>query len=408
MKKLLFLILFSFESILSLNAQWERCNNGIPICELSSLTTDSVYIYVGSDYGVYRTIDSGNIWTPRFNFIDSKDWNILALTSNGEIIFAGTFWGSILLSTAQGDSWSLKKINFIDSSSSKSIWSILINGNEIYAATDQGIFLTTDIGDNWIVKNNGLPIDTLTNLIRIKTLAIKGDKIYAGTENEGVYMSTDNGDNWVSKNNGLINKLIWSLGVKGNMVYAGTESGLFLSTDNGDNWKRIGFIDSLIEAIYIKDNYIFVSGYPGVYISPDNGIHWTKNDSLLQYYNYFSSLIIFGDYIFGADTFHGIFRAKLSDLITVVKESVQNNETMIYPNPSSGKFNIKLVSSEIGQFRIMIYDILGNIIYTNDFDKLQNEATFNIDLTGSGTGTYFYKLISPNAVVSTGKIFILK
>ncbi|MGA2298296.1 MAG: T9SS type A sorting domain-containing protein [FCB group bacterium] len=84
------------------------------------------------------------------------------------------------------------------------------------------------------------------------------------------------------------------------------------------------------------------------------------------------------------------------------------NNIFLYPNPSSGKFNIKLASPDYGKFRIMIYDILGNNIYVNEFDKLGNEASFNIDLKGSGTGTYFYKLISPNAVVNTGKFFIMQ
>jgi WD40 repeat protein len=82
------------------------------------------------------------------------------------------------------------------------------------------------------------------------------------------------------------------------------------------------------------------------------------------------------------------------------------NNISIFPNPSSGQVNIKLASTDYGIFRIMIYDILGNYIYTNEFEKLVNEASFNIDLTGSGTGTYFYKIIGPNVVVSTGKFFI--
>ncbi|MGA2298118.1 MAG: T9SS type A sorting domain-containing protein [FCB group bacterium] len=91
-----------------------------------------------------------------------------------------------------------------------------------------------------------------------------------------------------------------------------------------------------------------------------------------------------------------------------IEDNNVNNSKLysVIPNPSSGKVSIKLASPGYGIFRIMIYDILGNNIYTNDFEKLESEASFNIDLTGSGTGTYFYKLISPNAVVSTGKFFI--
>ena len=100
------------------------------------------------------------------------------------------------------------------------------------------------------------------------------------------------------------------------------------------------------------------------------------------------------------------FLFSLDTASTEIKENKNLNISNIFPNPSSGKATIKLATADIGKFRIMIYDILGNSIYTNEFEKIENEASFNIDLTGSGTGTYFYKILSPNAVVSTGKFFI--
>ena len=113
---------------------------------------------------------------------------------------------------------------------------LIFKNNNIFLATDSGVFLSTDNGENWIPKNNGIHL-TKTLHFDISTFIIHGDNIFVPATG-GIYKSTDNGDNWIpTKNNGLTDHYgngvnISSLSICGNNFFVGTGyDGIFLSTD---------------------------------------------------------------------------------------------------------------------------------------------------------------------------------
>ena len=58
-------------------------------------------------------------------------------------------------------------------------WSLLNDNNNTYAGIDGSEYImTTNNGDNWIAKNNGLKG---LNGLDILSLAINGNNIFAGT-----------------------------------------------------------------------------------------------------------------------------------------------------------------------------------------------------------------------------------
>ena len=57
----------------------------------------------------------------------------------------------------------------------------------------------------------------------------------------GVFLSTNNGSSWYAVNNGLYATDILSLAISGNKIFAGTENGgIFLSANNGVSWTNVG------------------------------------------------------------------------------------------------------------------------------------------------------------------------
>ena len=69
----------------------------------------------------------------------------------------------------------------------------------IYAGTWEGVFKSSDGGENWTSANEGL-----SGLI-ISTLAIDPltpTTIYASTPGRGIFKSSDGGENWVEMNEG--------------------------------------------------------------------------------------------------------------------------------------------------------------------------------------------------------------
>jgi len=103
-----------------------------------------------------------------------------------------------------------------------------IRDNIIWAGTAiDGVFLSTDYGDSWSLKN------PLTTDDVVLSIAASGQNIFCCTNN-GLYRSTDNGINW-SDIDVKSNKYISSLKISGNNIFAGTPLGLYCSTDNGNN-----------------------------------------------------------------------------------------------------------------------------------------------------------------------------
>jgi hypothetical protein len=153
---------------------------------------------------------------------------------------------------------------------------IKINDSFIIAGTDgDGIFVSTDDGENWTSSNRGLQ-DTL-----IHTILILGNTIFAGTET-GVSVSTDNGENWRSINSGLSGLGVWSLEVSAGTagdttIFAGSWSGVYSSTDRGEHWKITGVSNTAapVHSIVVFDRYVYAATVgEGIFLSRDNGLTW--------------------------------------------------------------------------------------------------------------------------------------
>ena len=125
----------------------------------------------------------------------------------------------------------------------------------------------------WVQVNNGL---THTD---VRTLAVSGTNIFAGTGNGGVFRSTNNGTSWTAVNTGLTNNQVLALIVVGNDIYAGTYGGVFRSSDLGLNWQPLnnGLTSLMVLALYQSGNYIYAgTAGGGIFRLPTNGTTWSQ------------------------------------------------------------------------------------------------------------------------------------
>ncbi|MGA2296292.1 MAG: T9SS type A sorting domain-containing protein [FCB group bacterium] len=378
MKKYFFLILISWISFTTLNAQWEPCSKGLPVCEAACLLVDGNNTYCGIDCGIYLSTDYGVTWVSQNKSLLDSD--ITSMAISGNYFFVGTDLGGIFLSTNKGENW-IEKNNGLLSLDLKWVRSIVINGNNIFAGTNKGIFLSTNHGDDWISKNNGLTdLDTI-----VFSMLISGNNVYAGTAG-GIFMSTDNGNNWIAKNKGLTNLSIQSLAINGNKIFTGTGSGIFMSTDFGDNWteKDSGIPKLDFEAFAFRGNNIFAGSFDGgIYLSTDNGDSWTAYNSGLSCTENIC-IAINGNYIFTGAVFCLYFRANLSDF--GINVDLPPKEFIIYPNPANNELTIH--NDFEGIQDIIIWNILGQNVY-------QSELIGNvvkIDISVFANGYYFIRV----------------
>lgn len=95
------------------------------------------------------------------------------------------------------------------------------------------------------------------------------------------------------------------------------------------------------------------------------------------------------------DYFCGIHGAgSMSGTITVMEvlgvEENKLNKISVYPNPASSTINLVLPKNmQTGQ--ITAYDVLGKLIYTQEFESEDNIA---INILNWNTGSYFLKVVS--------------
>lgn len=123
--------------------------------------------------------------------------------------------------------------------------------------------MSSDGGENWVNKLSS----------NVNVLHSRGNTLIAGQLFSGVSFSTDNGDSWEQKNNGLREKDVKAvtssnnyifIGINPSMIFRDPEGGVHFSSDNGDTWntRNKGFRQTGVSKIILKDDYIFCSiGY---------------------------------------------------------------------------------------------------------------------------------------------------
>lgn len=99
-----------------------------------------------------------------------------------------------------------------------SFYSLAVSGNNMFAGTNGGVFVSTDNGESWTQRSTGLPYND------IYTIAVSGSNLFAGTPG-GVFQSANNGANWSKVNTGLTNTSVKSLAASESDLFAGTEGG---------------------------------------------------------------------------------------------------------------------------------------------------------------------------------------
>ena len=146
-------------------------------------------------------------------------------------------------------------------------YNLYSSGTEVFAATLNGVYSTTDTGNPWfsIGLQSRLVFDVITS----------GQYILAATENTGpgVYRSSDHGANWI-ETIGMADKSVRAFAKNSSYVFACTwGGGVFRSGDDGGTWQSVGLTNVGFRSIYVVGEKIFV-GADKIYFSTNNGDDW--------------------------------------------------------------------------------------------------------------------------------------
>ncbi len=149
-------------------------------------------------------------------------------------------------------------------------------GNNMYSATDKGLFRSSNNGDLW---TNITASSAGTSNEKFKSVFVAGNgDIYAGSDMK-LFKSTDNGSTWARISNLPDSMYIWDITeAAGNMAIAftkGTNYGVYYSADQGSTWTMATGLESAPRYFMRDGNTLYLGGTTkGVYISSDNGQTW--------------------------------------------------------------------------------------------------------------------------------------
>ena len=199
--------------------------------------TNAVGAPIGSSTsGVFRSIDGGATWQRRSSGIGNE--TVLALAIDPTVtstLYAGLVLRGVFKSTNNGENWSVKNTGlptvpnpFVPSvQMPPTVEAIVVDPLDprtVYAGLFEGVFRSNDGGERWTATTP----PTLTNVSDLVLDPSAPLTVYASTLSGGVARSQDGGASWSSFSNGLTELFVTAVAIDrtGTFLYAGAVGAL--------------------------------------------------------------------------------------------------------------------------------------------------------------------------------------
>ncbi len=294
----------------------------------------STYCSLCSQTYIFISTDDGSTWKLDTTFHVDNHFDNGYLTNgiylpapitfinDGNYLFAGigqVYKGDIYRSTDRGVTWSDKGITWAETDSNSEDINCFceLNGN-IFAGTDDGVFVSTDHGITWDPANVGIPKPTFYYHVPVSGLVVKGNSVFASTWGSGIFRSTDDGATWTLAN--TTNYSFEALATVGSDVFAvafndqgkPSTGGVFISKDNGETWQHADadLPDHRVGIICASGPYLFAGTETAIFVSTDLGSIWTDISNGAPFSGATTALWTNGAYLF-ANSWGGVWRYPL-------------------------------------------------------------------------------------------------
>jgi ligand-binding sensor domain-containing protein len=208
-------------------------------------------------------------------------------------LYAGDAEGNIFVSADAGQRW-IEQNKGISLPNAIHVLAFTIAGTKLYAATDTGLFVSTDEAQHWNAVStltSGLPADSYTAI----TFDVNTQHtVYVGTMHHGVFSSTNDGAQWSSANTGLpLHTEVYSLALDtdNHQLWAATSLGVYRSDNRNIAWQA--FNNGLPATIVVNavvpaaasggmQGLVYAGTNHGVFRSLNDGEDWTTNSESLS------------------------------------------------------------------------------------------------------------------------------
>jgi photosystem II stability/assembly factor-like uncharacterized protein len=306
---------------------------------------------------------------------------------------------------------------------------------------ESGIYYSSDNGDTWIEKAEGLPSNrnpvTGSNFVSFLSLALATDGTLYAAGRYGIYCLDDGEDTWVQ----IFDKEVRDMVVSsdGSIFAATVTSGVFKSTDKGATWrgndKESYSVDRITYNSVTDHIFIAANDHNLMYISTDLGESWNSNimSNLPAMISYVSGVNSFAVNPKTGQVFLSMYGGEIEvyRLKVTLKEDIEfflgkgsnasdiefiaSNEELTtvllenYPNPFNPITSIQYHLGENSLVTLKVYDVMGRELETLINNKMQLKGIYNASFNASGlpSGIYFYTLFA-NGKPYTQKMLLMK
>jgi photosystem II stability/assembly factor-like uncharacterized protein len=396
------------KGVLSCNTNLSFVNSGLGEAYLTNaLYVDGDIIYSGTENGIYKSTDDGNLWKNMRTGLPIST-NVKCITKSGPSLIIGT--------------------------------------------KDSGVYISTDNGGTWTQSNSGLILNG-TNCWNISMLYSINGKVYVGAkqnstfyDNAALFVSNNNGQSWTPVTTGLgDNFFITSMSSFGNYLILGTKTefsppsfsdGVYLSTDSGSSWLFDGLDLPITDIASDNNGYYAISGL-SVYSTLNMGNTWEEN--VLSTVNYpltgiekLNSIVVAqtpnsgllylnngnwvpigsfgllggpnkaicqkqnGNMFIGASAYTNANNGNITYVSngvskyiggTVGLDKIEETQIKYYPNPTNSKIILDLPETYIGN-QLEVYDQFGRFVKST----LITNSSPIVDLSDLYNGVYIMKI----------------
>jgi hypothetical protein len=395
------------------HAQFTTCYSAFTdFEEIYTITTDGEHVYVGTNNTIHRSPDNGQNWAVMSDVGVNLPYseNYKAVLADGSNIFAGSDEG-MYLSVNAGTTFDLKN----NGMGRLQVYSLLKVGNAIYAGVsrisgmtyyDQRILLTTDNCETWVDISGDLPFAVLA----VYSIAWDGTWLYAATGN-GVFRSRNNGKNWIAINNGIPEWFVYKLlAVNNSVVFAGTGDGLYRWTNSDGEWTKLtnGLPEGTVVGLIEVDSKIIVSiALSSIYVSPDLGANWFNIGHGLHDAGVRSDIAANDQYLFALTLPNRhlmipgkVHRRLLHDALDVPMPDKGNTPFSIFENPVQNFITIKNLTGE--DAIVYFYSTNGRLL----LQRSLNQGVNTIEIRHLPSGILLTRCVGRNSDI-LAKIFKL-
>lgn len=428
---------------------WKSTNGGTSFTRLNNWSTvNSTYthadihyiqafkgrIYVGSDGGIYRSSNSGSSFTDYTKGVvigqmyrmsgspTNKNILVAGLQDNGGYGWNGSNWNNY--HGADGMDCAVDLIN------SNTMYGFIQNGGSLYRSTNggqSGSQYVTGKSGNWITPlvadKDGSLLAGFADLWRLKgttwsklstfsfggnlngiEIAPSDSKVIYVFRSSNLYKTTNGGTNFTNITSGLSGTITsvevhYSDPAKVWVTVGGWTNGtkIFYSSNGGANWINISYNLPNFPANIIKQEVGNTKN--ALYIGFDVGIYYTDNTLNNTWVPFMNGLpnssvrdleINEGAKLIRAATYgRGIWESPVYSASTVSVDSdpVLEEAVHIYPNPTTGIFNIQLNQSvNNGVITVELFNLLGEQVYYAQ--RKSSDNNFQINSSSLPNGVY--------------------